>query len=291
VREFLDYLIVERGASEQTVEAYRTDLRQFTGFLKKAGVSDVGSVTRHHVLDFITCPMMREITARSRARKLSALKSFFRFTGERGIPAANPCENIDGPKLVKKIPEYLDIDEVNRLLKAVPPEGPEGLRDNAMFELLYAAGLRVSELVNLTLDQVDLDIGCVQVMGKGARERVVPIGVHAAQALLKWWELGRPQILGVRRSEYMFVTRRGGPMTRVGFWKIVKKAALKAGILKNISPHTLRHSFATHLVQNEADLRWVQVMLGHADISTTEIYTHVARHRLKELHAARHPRG
>jgi integrase/recombinase XerD len=180
---------------------------------------------------------------------------------------------------------------VDRLLAAADPSTLEGRRDHTMLELVYASGLRVSELVMLEMSRVDLEVGCVTVMGKGSRERVVPMGLPASRALMAYMDEIRPLFLGIRRSESLFVTRRGKPMTRQAFWKIVKKTAVKAGIRKEISPHTLRHSFATHLVQNDADLRVVQLMLGHADISTTEIYTHVAQHRLKRLHATCHPRG
>jgi integrase/recombinase XerD len=219
------------------------------------------------------------------------MKSFFGFLMESGQIKENPSDQIEAPRLPRRIPQYLDQEEVERLLAATDNTTLEGKRDAAMLELLYAAGLRVSELVGLGIYRVDLEMGCVTVMGKGSKERVVPIGIPASKSIMQYLENVRSRLLGPMRSEALFVTRRGRPMTRQAFWKIVKKAANAAGIRKEISPHTLRHSFATHLVQNDADLRWVQIMLGHADISTTEIYTHVARHRLKQLHASCHPRG
>jgi integrase/recombinase XerD len=210
---------------------------------------------------------------------------------ETGEIKENPCEHIETPRMAKTIPRYLEQAEVERLIAAADISCPEGVRDNAMIELLYATGLRVSELVGLETYRLDFEMGCVTVMGKGSKERVVPFGLMASKKLIDYYEKVRPLILGPRRSEHLFVTRKGQKMTRQAFWKIIKKIARKADITKEISPHTLRHSFATHLVQNDADLRSVQLMLGHSDISSTEIYTHVAKTRLKELHKRTHPRG
>lgn len=288
---FLDHLIVDRGLAPLTVEAYASDMKGFSQFLSTRGVKHIKKVTREDLLVFLATLEQQGMSPRTRARKISCLKSLFRFLMERGAVAEDPSEQIDTPHLPKRIPEYLEPEEVERLLGAVDPSTPEGMRDHAMFELLYATGLRVSELVGLEVFRVDLEMGCVTVMGKGSKERVVPVGIPAARAVMEYLDNVRPRLLGGARCEALFVTRRGGPMTRQAFWKIVKKTALRAGIGKEISPHTLRHSFATHLVQNDADLRSVQIMLGHADISTTEIYTHVARRRLKQLHTMYHPRG
>ncbi len=277
--------------AELTIEAYRADLQDFGKSLETRNIESFKQIDREHLFSFLSFLDKKNLSARSRARKISALRSFFKYLLEQGIIESDHTQNIDAPRPPRKIPRYLDIDEIEKLLAAPDLTTAEGRRDQTMLELLYATGLRVSELINLETHRIDLEIGCVIVMGKGSKERVVPIGIPASQSLNRYLELTRPLLLGLARSEFLFVTRRGLPMTRQSFWKIIKKTALAAGINKEISPHTLRHSFATHLVQNDADLRWVQVMLGHSDISTTEIYTHVAKHRLKELHTKFHPRG
>jgi integrase/recombinase XerD len=291
VSGYLDHLIVDQGLADLTLQAYSADMRSFTEFLRVRKVSSPSEIVHEEILVFLSFLDSRGIGPRSRARKISCLKGFFRYLVECRLIHENPCDLIDAPRLPKRLPEYLEPEEVERLLAASISTSLESIRDNAMFETIYATGLRVSELVGLDVDRVDLEMGCVTVMGKGSKERVVPIGIPALRAIMNYLDNVRPLILGGARSDALFVTRRGKPMTRQAFWKIVKKTALRAGITKVISPHTLRHSFATHLVQNDADLRWVQMMLGHADISTTEIYTHVARQRLKQLHAACHPRG
>lgn len=291
VSRFLDHLIVDRGLARLTVEAYTSDLKEFVRFLSGRNVATLGQVGREDVLAFLAALEQRFLGPRTRARKISCLKSLFRFFAEANEIRENPTDHVDSPHVPKKLPSYLEPEEVEVLLAAGDLSTPEGLRDHAMLELLYAAGLRVSELVNVDTARVDLEMGCVTVVGKGSKERVVPMGLPASKAIMEYLDKGRSRLLGQARSTALFVTRRHGPMTRQGFWKIVKKKALLAGIRKEISPHTLRHSFATHLVQNDADLRSVQIMLGHADISTTEIYTHVAQHRLKHLHRDCHPRG
>ncbi len=291
VSGYLDHLIVDRGLARLTVESYGSDLAAFSTFMRKRGIQGVREVTREHLLMFLAELHQAGLSARSRARKISCIRGFFGFLMERGHVAENPSELIDTPRIPKRVPAYLEPEEVEALLASTDKTSLEGRRDDAMFELVYATGLRASEIVGLEVDQVDLEVGCVTVMGKGSRERVVPLGVPASRAVMNYLERVRPRLLRGARSRALFVTRRGGPMTRQGFWKIVKKHASRAGIDKDISPHTLRHSFATHLVQNSADLRAVQLMLGHADISTTEIYTHVAQRRLRQLHSECHPRG
>lgn len=291
VASYLDHLIIDRGLARLTVEAYGSDLNAFCKFLKRRGVSELARVAREEILIYLAQLDRRGYSPRTRARKVSSIKGFFRFLTERNQVAEDPTELIDSPSLPKRIPQYLLTPEVEKLLAAPDKSTPEGRRDAAMLELLYATGLRVSELVGLTVSGVDLEMGCVVVMGKGSKERVVPMGIPASRAIIDYLTGDRPLLLRGKRSDALFVTRRAKAMTRQAFWKIVKKCSRGAGIAKEISPHTLRHSFATHLVQNDADLRAVQMMLGHADISTTEIYTHVARQRLKQLHAAHHPRG
>jgi integrase/recombinase XerD len=291
VSGYLDHLIVDQGLADLTLQAYSTDMKGFVEFLHGRNVHTSSGIVREEILVFLSVLDARGMSPRSRARKISCLKGFFRYLVERGLIRENPCDLIDSPHLPKRLPDYLEPEEVERLLSAAATSTPESIRDKAMFETIYASGLRVSELVNLDVYRVDLEMGCVTVMGKGSKERVVPMGIPASRAIMDYLQNVRPLILGRSRSDALFVTRRGKAMTRQAFWKIVKKTAIRAGITKDISPHTLRHSFATHLVQNDADLRWVQMMLGHADISTTEIYTHVARQRLKQLHASCHPRG
>ncbi|MBI5570047.1 MAG: site-specific tyrosine recombinase XerD [Desulfomonile tiedjei] len=291
VAGYLDHLIVDRGLARLSVEAYASDMKGFMRFLLGCGVRKITDVSREHILGFLAALDRRGLSARSRARKVSCIKGLFRYLLETDQLKANPSEQVEAPALPKRIPHYLELEEVERLLSAANTGTPEGKRNHAMLELLYATGLRVSELVTLEFSRIDLEVGCVTVMGKGSRERVVPLGLPASRAVMTYIDESRPRIAGARRTEFLFITRRGLAMTRQAFWKIVKKTALRAGIAKEISPHTLRHSFATHLVQNDADLRVVQLMLGHSDISTTEIYTHVAQHRLKKIHAAYHPRG
>lgn len=291
VAGYLDHLIVDRGLAPLTVEAYGADMR---GFARQLAVRKVHSPQKvHHedLLIFLSLLDRQRLSPRTRARKVSCIRGFFRFLLERNVIREDPCAYVDSPRIPKRLPEYLEPAEVESLLHAVNMATPEGRRDYTMLELLYATGLRVSELVNLEVHRIDHEVGCVTVMGKGSKERVVPMGIPASQAVMHYSDTVRPILLGQRRSEALFVTRRGKPMTRQAFWKIVKIVARKAGIRKEISPHTLRHSFATHLVQNDADLRSVQLMLGHSDISTTEIYTHIAQQRLKHLHAVCHPRG
>lgn len=288
---YSDYLKIERGLAKLTADSYVSDLKGFCEFLPVANPSldDLSVETFRSYL-----MQLHEIGSqpKTRARKISSLKSFCRFLIEMNFIKDNPAEFLVAPKLPKKLPQYLEVDEVDNLLRSIDLKSPEGFRDRTMLEVLYACGLRVSELVLLSLDQISLEIGCVTVMGKGSKERVVPMGVTAIDFIKQYSDFARPLLLGPWKSNYLFITRRHGqPMTRVGFWKIIKKIRVQAGINKNISPHTLRHSFATHLIQNEADLRWVQVMLGHSDISTTEIYTHVAQSRLKLIHSRYHPRG
>jgi integrase/recombinase XerD len=291
ISEFLDHLMVDRGLSLLTIESYSTDLRDFRVVLSAFKVNDPSHIAREHVFEFLARLNAAGMSPSTRARKLSALKSYFRFLLDSNLITENPADAVDAPKLPRNLPAYLEQREVELLIKAPDTATSEGKRNHAMLELLYATGLRVSELVQIKTRQVDFEIGCVTVTGKGSKERVVPMGLPAAHAVLDYVKYVRPAFLKDPRVGAVFLSRFGKAMSRQAFWKIVKKTAALAGIVKEISPHTLRHSFATHLVQNDADLRWVQLMLGHSDISTTEIYTHVAQHRLKQLHSKYHPRG
>ncbi len=288
---FLDHLSVERGLSRHTLEAYGRDLSRYLGFLKTRGRVRPEEVVRDDVVDFMERLASEGLSPRSVCRFRVSLRRFHRFLVDEGHAASSPARDVEAPRIGDRLPGVLSFAEVEALLAKPAESGaPRGIRDAAMFELLYATGLRVSELVRLEAQRVNLNQGYVRPLGKGAKERVVPMGEAARARVERYIKTARPSLLGRRESAYLFVTRRGGPMTRQAFWKLVKKYRAAAGIEKNVSPHTLRHSFATHLLENGADLRSVQAMLGHADISTTEIYTHVSNERLRRIHGL-HPRA
>lgn len=290
VNEFLDHLIVEKGLSMNTRLAYGRDLAAYGAFLKGLGKEPEGAGP-DDILGFMKRLMEEGKSVRSYTRALIALRGFYKFLLKKGRVAANPCASVDIPRANKKLPEFLKLEEVEKLLEAPDPNTPLGLRDKAMLEVLYATGLRVSELVGLKLNDLNLQGGYITAFGKGSKERIVPMGESAMYWVGKYLETGRAGLIK-RMNKYLFVTRRGSRMTRQNFWVIIKTAALKAGIdRRKIKPHIIRHSFATHLLEGGADLRMVQAMLGHADISTTQIYTHVTNERLKSLHKKNHPRG
>jgi integrase/recombinase XerD len=289
--QFINYLVVEKGLSKNTIASYSADLAVYLDFIKANGIANISDSDTPLVLKHLIALRNEGLGSRSRARHLVTIRGFYRFLVHEKILGANPAKMVDLPKGGRKLPDVLKIDEVARLLDAPDPSKPLGSRDAAMLELLYAAGLRVSELVTVGITDVNLEACFVRVLGKGSKERVVPIGQAAQKKLDAYLVSGRPALLKGRPSPYLFVTRSARPITRQGFWKILKQAARKAGISHNITPHTLRHSFASHLLERGADLRSVQVMLGHADISTTQIYTHVATERLKAVHTQYHPRG
>lgn len=289
--EFCDALWLEDGLARNTLESYRRDLRQFSSWLVKGGGGGLLAAGKADVLAYLAARMASGVKARSSARLLSSLKRFFRHALQRGKLGADPTLTIDAPTLPRGLPKTLSEADVEKLLGAPEVGTPLGLRDRAMLETLYASGLRVSELVGLSVAQVSRDAGVVRVMGKGSKERLVPLGEEALAWITRYLEDGRPRLLAGRVAEHLFVTARGAGMTRQAFWYLIKRYAREAGIAKTISPHVLRHAFATHLLNHGADLRVVQMLLGHSDISTTQIYTHVARERLKQLHARHHPRG
>ena len=288
---FLNYLVVEKGLSRNTLDAYGRDLGRYLEFLAKASIVGPDQVTPALVLRFLAQLKDQGLAPRSRARTLVALRTFHRFLLQEGYARANPAARVEAPKSLQPLPHTLSPLEVERLLQAPSGDKPLALRDRAMLEILYATGLRVSELVGLKQENLQLDIGYLVTFGKGRKERIVPMGEVSMAALRTYLQLGRPLLCRETNSVLLFLNRGGKGLTRQGFWKIIKRRALQAGIAKNIMPHTLRHSFATHLLENGADLRSVQTMLGHADISTTQIYTHVTRERLKQLHGQFHPRG
>ncbi len=287
---YIDFLMVEKGLAAQTIEAYSRDLVRYISFLDESGRAAVSEADTPLILKYLISMREDGLNARSRARHLVSIRGFYRFLAQEEILSSDPTRLIDLPKSGLKLPDVLTIDEVKRLLEAPDPKKPSGCRDAAMLELLYAAGLRVSELITLKLQDVNLTAGYVRVFGKGAKERVVPIGQYAQEKIRRYTTGARQALLTDRISATLFVARAGKPLSRQGFWKLIKRYGLRAGLRKVITPHTLRHSFASHLLEGGADLRAVQTMLGHADIATTQIYTHVARDHLKYLHHKFHPR-
>jgi integrase/recombinase XerD len=286
--QFTYHLRVERGLSKNTIESYSRDLARYFDFLEKRNVSPP-LASQAELMDYVSS-LAGRLSMRSIARNLSALKMFYRFLVSEGKIENNPARLLSAPKLPRRLPGVLSSEEVGRLLSQPDPNTGRGKRDKAMLELLYATGLRVSELVGLKISNVNMEAGYVRTVGKGSKERMVPMGAQAMEALRVYMTQGRPAFLKQRSTSYLFLNSRGKPLTRQGFWKIIKRLGLTAGIRKELSPHSLRHSFASHLLEHGADLRSVQIMLGHADISTTQIYTHVTRERLKQIHEKHHPR-
>ena len=290
IKRFLDAVWMERGLSQNTLAAYRADLTALTRWLAERDIA-VTDTTRPELLGFIGSRVEAGARPRSTARQLSSFRRFFRFLLREGVVKDDPTAQIAMPKIGRRLPKSLTEEEVIALLGAPTVSDPLGHRDRTMLEVLYATGLRVSELVNLKYQQVNLNQGVIRVVGKGNRERLIPLGEESVRWLAEFVRGPRVEILLERQTEYLFPTRRGDRMTRQAFWHIIKRYAKKAAIQKELSPHTLRHAFATHLLNHGADLRVVQMLLGHSDLSTTQIYTHVARERMKELHSQHHPRG
>lgn len=288
---FLEYLVAERRMSHHTVSAYAGDLRGLVDFLtRKKGRLSWSEVDRRDVDDYLSA-CASHTAPKTRARRLACMRSFFRFLEERSLVPLSPVASVAFPKLPRSLPKTLSARHVEALLNAPVLSTPLGLRDKAVLELLYATGIRVAELTELTLHQMNLKAGFLIVRGKGDKERLVPMGQWAVEALQAYLERGRPFLLKGRDTGRVFLNSHGGPLSRQGVWKMIKTYGRRIGIPDTVSPHVLRHSFATHLLQNGADLRSLQMMLGHADISTTQIYTHVARERLKQIHQHHHPRA
>ena len=289
---FCDGLWLADGLAKNTLESYRRDVAGFAAWLADAGPRTLLDAEPHDLQRHLAWQVEeRRSSARTTGRLVSSLRRFYGFAVREGLRADDPAAMLDRPKLPRALPKSLSESEVEALLAAPDVTEPQGLRDRAMLETLYASGLRVSELVGLKPVQVSLDMGVVRVLGKGSKERLTPLGEEAVAWIERYLSSARPALLAGRKADALFVTTRAAAMTRQGFWALVKRHARKAGISRSISPHTLRHAFATHLINHGADLRVVQLLLGHADISTTQIYTHVARERLKMLHAKHHPRG
>jgi integrase/recombinase XerD len=288
---YLDYLTVEKGLAANTRASYSADLIKFLSYLKDTGIDDWSQVRFPEIIAFLSRAQEQGLAPRSRARLLSAMRGFFKFMVRDSHLQESPVANLTSPRLRRHLPTVLSVAEVERLLAQPNPDLPLGLRDSAMLELLYGTGLRVTELITLAIGRVNLEVGFLVARGKGSKERIVPMGEVATEAVRSYTLGSRPRLLKGRVSEFLFVSNRGTAMTRQGFWKLLKKYGRQAGMQKSLTPHTLRHSFATHLLERGADLRSVQMMLGHADISTTQIYTHVAGERLREVHKKYHPRA
>ncbi len=290
VSKFLDAVWMERGLASNTLAAYRADLTALSRWLNERNVN-ITRTTRAELLGFIAHRVDAGARPRSTARQLSSFRRFFRYLVREGVLREDPTAQIAMPKIGRSLPKSLSEAEVESLLSAPVIADPLGHRDRTMLEVLYATGLRVSELVNLKYSQININQGVIRILGKGNRERLIPLGEEAVRWLTEFVKGARNEILLDRTTDYLFPTRRGDRMTRQAFWHIIKRYARKAQIDKELSPHTMRHAFATHLLNHGADLRVVQMLLGHSDLSTTQIYTHVARERLKELHERHHPRG
>ena len=287
--QFLDSLWLESGLSGNTLSAYRSDLAGFEAWLDKKGLG-LKNASRAELLGYLAANVRQGLSPRSSARRLSTLRRFYRYLLREGIIHDDPTTDIRSPSLGRPLPKAITEASVEKLLGA-PGDTTLGVRDRAMLETMYASGLRVSELVALALNELDLTTGLVRVTGKGGRERIVPLGEEATSRLRDYLDRARPELTGEQKNGSVFLTRRGKPMTRQAFWQLIKRYTALAGIDTDLSPHSLRHAFATHLLNHGADLRSVQMLLGHADLSTTQIYTHVARARLQSLHSSHHPRG
>ena len=286
--QFINYLRIERGLADNTIQSYSRDLNRFFQYLEERALSPL-RLSQDQIMEYVFL-IGSGLSARSVARNISTIKTFFRFLSAEGTIKNNPARLLETPRIARRLPQILNQGEVDRLISQPDSSKARGQRDRAMLEILYATGLRVSELVGLKVLSVNLEAGYVRTLGKGSKERAVPIGEKAGEAVKHYLANGRLQLAKKTNSPYLFLNSRGHPLTRQGFWKIIKKYGREAAISKKITPHGIRHSFASHLLEAGADLRSVQVMLGHADIATTQIYTHVTRERLKELHERCHPR-
>jgi integrase/recombinase XerD len=294
INAYFNYIKVEKGLSSNTVAAYSRDLKKFALFAKESGI-ELEGVARDHVVEFLTGLYRAKLDSRSVARHLVSVRNFFKFALAEDLTKVDPTLNMESPKVRKSLPSYLRLEDVDKLLAQPDVNTPLGARDRAIFELLYSSGLRVSELVSLRVSDLDIRMGCLRCIGKGDKERLVPVGRKAMSAVEHYLKTSRPLLLQKRKGTqpvpYLFLNNRGIRIGRIAVWRMLAVAGRLAGIRGALSPHKLRHSFATHLLERGADLRSVQLMLGHADISTTQIYTHVIEERLKEIYKAHHPRA
>ena len=291
VDRYMEFLVVEKGLAPTTIASYSSDLSRYLDYLQKNRLDTLSADDTAHILNHLIALRRQGLGARSRARHLVALRGLYRFLVHEKFLQHDPCRMLELPKISFKLPDILSVAEVQLMLDTPRETSPVRVRDSAMLELLYATGLRVSELINLKSTDINLEAAFVRVMGKGAKERIVPMGRPARNKIEGYTRLARPQLLKGIVSAHTFVARAGKPLSRQGFWKLIKKYASQAGLDKKITPHSFRHSFATHLLAGGADLRVVQIMLGHADIATTQIYTHVAREHLIQAHRQYHPRA
>jgi integrase/recombinase XerD len=293
VNSFLTHVRVEKGLSSNTISAYKRDMMKFEAFAKKRNLT-IAAVKRDDLVDFLASLYRQKLESRTVARHLVTLRNFFRFAQVHELITEDPSLNLESPKIRRSLPGYLRLEEVEKLLLQPDDKTPTGLRDRTMLEVLYSSGLRVSELVGLRVMDLDRSVGCVRCIGKGDKERIVPVGKRATSLVERYLRDARPKLLGkgpLVNTPFLFLNRRGGSISRVGVWKILSAYGRKAGLRVGLTPHMLRHSFATHLLERGADLRSVQLMLGHSDISTTQIYTHVVEERLKQIYKAHHPRA
>ena len=293
IASFLTHVRVEKGLSPNTVVAYRRDMAKFESYAKKKKLTLEG-VNRDDLVDFLSTLFRQKLESRTVARHLVTLRNFFRFAQTQDLIPTDPSLNLESPKIRRSLPGYLRLEEIERLLAQPDDKTPLGLRDHAMLDVLYSTGLRVSELVNLRVMDMDRQVGCIRCIGKGDKERIVPIGKKALALVERYLRDARPKLVPAGKqvnSPVLFINSRGGPLSRVGVWKILSTYGKRAGLRLPLTPHMLRHSFATHLLEGGADLRSVQLMLGHSDISTTQIYTHVVEERLKQIYKAHHPRA
>jgi integrase/recombinase XerD len=291
MQEFLNYMSVERGLSRNTIQAYGRDLRQFAAYLAAEQIDDFTLVQSNTVVGYLRSLQLKNLRATSISRKLAAIRSFFQYSVRERHLKKDPSGTIDSLKIPQRLPKVLTEKEIAVLLEQPGAVTPAHLRDRAMLELIYATGVRVSELVSLKVADLNLEMGYIRCFGKGSKERIVPMGKSAQQAVQDYLNRSRPKLLGPTIEDTLFLNHHGGKMSRQGFWLIIREAAKRVGITTRVTPHMLRHSFATHLLDHGADLRAVQEMLGHADITTTQIYTHVTRTRLKEVYNRTHPRA
>lgn len=290
IADFLHYLVVERGLSQNTVRAYKRDLQHYSAYLEQRAIS-LQKITRHDIMQYLLVLKNEGRASTTLARQVSAIKAFHQFLLREEQVSADPSVHIETPQTTRSLPKVLSLAEVERLLETPDTQTAFGLRNQAMLEVLYATGLRVSELVRLDITDAHLTMGFVRCLGKGDKERIIPLGQMASDAVYTYLTHGRSFLLKRKQNTALFLNHHGGRLSRQGFWKILRELSREAGINQSLSPHMLRHSFATHLLENGADLRAVQEMLGHADISTTQIYTHVTKQRLKDIYTSYHPRA
>jgi len=291
LKSFLEYLSVEKGLAKNTIEAYKRDLTSYFYYLRTKNILNINCVNTTTIVSYLLLMQKSGKASSSISRACAAIKSFYQFLFKENMIKEDPSVNLDAPKLEHRLPKVLTIQEVEKLLSQPDMTNLLGIRDRSILELLYSTGIRVSELTSINIDNVNLEAGFLRCIGKGSKERIIPVGAITLNYLRQYMSYARKQLLNGKESKILFLNRQGKTMTRQGIWKLIKKYSKQAGISKKITPHTLRHSFATHLLENGADLRAVQEMLGHADISTTQIYTHLTRNKIKQVYDNTHPRA